>query len=490
MATLKQRTITSMIWSVSDRLGMQVILAITSVILARLLLPAEIGTFSMLSIFNAVGQTMIDSGFGLALINKKELTEADKSSVFFFNLIISLLFALTLTISAPLIANFFDQPTLKPITRVIAIGQIIIALGLVHSNLFTKELKFNFLLRINLISVVFSSLVGIGMAYFGLGIWSLVGQLLSRYVINTALTWYYSPWRPSLKFSMTSLKSMFPFGSRILVSGLLKEIFNNIYITFIGRFFTPAELGFYSKANVIETAATKATSTSLTNVTFSALSPYQDDNKLLRQAYRKTTKLSHFLHLPLMIWLVIVAETLIPLLLGYRWTPSVPFFQLFCVIGLFYPLQVLNLNILKIKGKTKTYLHLQILKKSLTIIAILISYQWGIIGLLYGQLVLAIFSVYLYSYFSNLLITYGFFEQLKDIFPHFLTSLLMGTLLVFLKPHFIENNLLIIIFQGTTALIVYFGINLIIKSPELFELRLILDNQIKKIITYIKKRNL
>jgi O-antigen/teichoic acid export membrane protein len=470
MASLKQKTINSMFWSVSDRLGIQTLLAVTSIIMARLLRVSDFGLFGMLAIFNAVGQTMIDSGFGSALINKQELSEADKSSIFMFNLFISMIISFILILFAPVIADFYSQPELIPITRVISSGLVIIALSLVQTSLFTKDLQFKLLMKINLAAVITSSLIGVGMAFRGFGVWSLVGQMMSRYLAYTVLAWLFSTWRPSLIFSFESLKSMFPFGSRLLVSGLLSTIFSNIYPTIIGRLFSPVDLGYYSKASMLETTATKSTGTSLTNVTFSAFSPYQNNPKILKQAYQKTIKLAHFIHFPIMVGLILLSEPIIRLLLTDRWLPSVPYFQLLCIAGMVHPLQLFNLNILKVRGKTDIFLRLQILKKILTVIVIFITYRYGIMSLIIGQIIISVCSFYLNSLFSNKLIDYGIIQQLRDISPSLLTALFMGMIVFISRSLVLSNYVLNMLFQIIIGLSTYLVLSLVTQPSEFKEI--------------------
>jgi len=486
MTSLKQKSINGMLWTVSERLSVQVVGLLVSIYLARLLEPAEFGLIGMLAIFTAIAQSILDSGFGSALIQKKDASQADASSIFFFNLIVGIILAGILFLTAPLIAQFYDQPILTPITRVLSLNLVINAFSLVQTSLLTKTMDFKAQMKVSLLAVVISGAIGIFMAYQGFGVWSLVAQNLSSNLFRAIFLWIFNKWRPSAIFSFLSLKSMFSFGSRLLVSGLIDTFFRNIYQTFIGRFFSAADLGYYSKALTFESAATQATSVSLGTVLFPAMASIQDDNEVLQKAYRKTIRLSLFLHFPLMIGLWAIADPLFRFLLTDKWAPSIPYFQILCIIGLFYPLHSLNLNILKVKGRSDLFLRLEIIKKITITLALIVTYRWGIMAMLYGQIVTTIIAYYLNSYYSGRLIGYSQWDQIKDLLPSFVTSFVMGAVMYMVGLISTDSHFLKILLQVITGIIVYYLISLRVSSPELREIRLIVINVIQKMITKLK----
>lgn len=487
MPNIKQKAVNGMLWSVGERLSMQVALVLTSIILARLLEPSDFGLLGMLAIFTAIAQSIIDSGFGTALIRKKDLNEVDKSSIFFFNLLIGTLLGFVLFLSSPLIAIFYSQPSLIPITRVISSILILNSFSLVQASLLTREMKFNIQFKIGLISVLVSGAVGILMALMGFGVWSLVAQLLTRSLVNSLFLWILSKWRPSLAFSIQSLKVMFAYGSRLLFAGIVETLFKNIYQTFIGRIFSATELGFYTKALTLETAATQSTTSSLSKVTFAALVPFQDDNHFLKKSYRKTIKLSMLIQFPLLFALIAMAEPLIILLLSDRWAPSIPYFQLLCVVGIFQTLVHFNTNILKIKGRTDLIFRLLLLNKATIIAAIAITYRWGISALIIGQVFSAlIFSITL-GHFSDNLIGYSQIEQIKDFLPPIIIGSIVSLCMYSVNFLGLNNYILKFLLMNGVGLLVFLLISLFYQSEEFKEVKKIIKVKCFELISGILK---
>jgi len=475
-----------MLWTVSERLSVQAVQLIIQIILARLLEPAQFGLIGMLIIFTAVAQSIMDSGFGSALIQKKDADQTDSSSIFFFNLFLGVILALVLYLAAPLIAQFYLQPELIPITRVLSLTLVINAFSLVQRALLAKKLDFKTQMKISLLAVAASGVIGIIMAYQGFGVWSLVAQMVSKSLFQAIFLWIFNDWRPTAVFNVSSLRSMFSFGSKLLISGLIDTIFNNIYQTFIGRVYSPADLGFYSKAKSIETAAIQATSSSLGQVLFPSLVHLQDDVESLKKAYRKTIRLSLFLHFPLMIGLWAIADPLFRLLLTDKWAQSIPYFQLLCIAGLLYPLHVLNLNILKVKGRSDLFLRLEVIKRVLVVVAISITYRWGIMAMLFGQVATSTIGYFLNSYFSGHLINYSQWDQIKDLIPSFISAVIMGAAMYLASLLPIESHLLKILLQTLIGILVYYLISLKASSSELMEVKSIMINGMNQIILKIK----
>jgi teichuronic acid exporter len=486
MSTLKQKTISGMAWSVSERLSLQVIQMLISIVLARLLDPGEFGLIGMLAIFTSIAQSLVDSGFGSALIQKKDATQSDSSSIFFFNLCVSIILFILLFLTAPLIARFFNQPQLISITRVLSLGMIINAFSIVQVCMLRRDMDFKTHFIVSIIAVVISGTSGIIAALSGLGVWSLVIQSLSNSFFKAVLLWIFNKWRPIGRISFASLKTMFSFGSKLLVAGLLESVFTNLYQTFIGRSFSAEDLGFYSKAATYETAASVATSMSLGQVIFPAFSPYQDDNQKLKQMHFKTIKMSMFLHVPLMIGLIIIAEPLLLFLLTEKWAASIPYFQLLCLIGLIFPIVVQNYNLFRIKGRSDLHLKLEILKYTLTVIAIALTYRHGIFALIYGQIAVAYTSQVIASYIAGRLINFSLLEQVKTLIAPVILSLIMGVFMFLVGRIGIPSYLLTFLAQIAAGMIVYYLVNKILASPELNELLTILKDLISNLIKAIK----
>ncbi|MGC9384816.1 MAG: lipopolysaccharide biosynthesis protein [Kosmotogaceae bacterium] len=487
MSNLKQKTINGMAWSVSERISLQVMHMLISIILARLLDPSEFGLLGMLAIFTSIAQSILDSGFGSALIQKKDATQTDSSSIFYFNLLIGILLASIFFFSAPLIANFYQQPILKPITRVLSLNMIINAFSLVQLSILRKKMEFKNQFIVSMIAVLFSGIAGTIAAYNGMGVWSLVIQTLSHSLAQAIALWILSKWRPIGNFSLESLKTMFSFGSRLLIAGIIETVFKNLYQTFIGKVYSPSDVGYYSRASTMESAASVATSMALGTVVFSAFSPYQDDDTTLRKVHSKTIKMSMFVLMPVMIGLIAIAEPLFLFLLTEKWADSIPYFQLLCVIGLLFPIVVQNYNLLRIKGRTDLHLRLEIFKYIITVIAIAITFKHGIIALIYGQIAVAVISHFVVSYFVGRLVDYTLMDQLKALFPQGVISLIMGGIIYFVGNLLnTDSNLIIFSTQIILGVIIYFLLNKLIKAPELEEFLSILGNFTKTLLSKLK----
>jgi|LSQX01.1.fsa_nt_gb O-antigen/teichoic acid export membrane protein len=486
MTTIKQKTINNMVWSVSERLSLQIVHTIISIVLARLLDPSEFGLIGMLVIFTSIAQSILDSGFGSALIQKKDATETDSSSIFYFNLAIGILLASILYFSAPLIAKFYEEPTLTALTRVLSLNLVINAFSLVQLSLLRKTMAFKKHFAVSISSVFISGFCGILAAVMGLGVWSLVIQTISHSLSRASLLWIINKWRPARRFSMVSLKSMFSFGSKLLIAGLIETIFKNIYQTFIGKNYSAEDLGFYSRATTMESAASVATSMALGQVIFPTFSPYQDDNETLRKVHSKMIKMSMFLHMPLMIGLIAIAEPLFLFLLTDKWADSIPYFQLLCVVGLLFPIVVQNYNLLRIKGRSDLHLRLEIVKYILTALAIFLTYKSGIRALLVGQISVAIVSHVVVSYFAGKLINYSLTDQFRALLPIATASSVMGLGMYYMGKLSIESNFIMFMLQITVGIIIYFLINTITRSPELAEYITIAGSFLKTMSLRIK----
>lgn len=475
-----------MAWSVTERISLQVLHMGISIILARLLSPSEFGLLGMLAIFTSIAQSVLDSGFGSALIQKKDATQTDSSSIFYFNLFIGIILAGIFFFSAPLISNFYQQPILVPLTRVLSLNMIINAFSLVQLSMLRKNLEFKNSFIVSMIAVLISGIFSITAAYRGLGVWSLVIQNLSHSLAQAGSLWLINNWRPIGHFSFASLKSMFSFGSKLLVAGLIETIFKNLYQTLIGKGYSPSDVGYYSRASTMETAATVTTSMALGQVIFPAFSPYQDDNQTLKQVHGKTIKMSMFLHIPFMIGLIAIAEPLFLFLLTDKWANSIPYFQLLCVVGLVYPIQVQNYNLFRIKGRSDLILKFGIAKHILIAAALAITYRHSILALIYGQIVVAVVSQIIASYVAGRLINYTLLDQLKALLPSTSVSLIMGAGLFLMGKINFGNNLLEFSSQIIVGILIYYIINKLFRSQELEEFISILVNLWKNFYATLK----
>jgi len=455
---LKSRTLNALFWSFLERFGQQGIQFIIGIILARLLLPEQFGLIAMLAIFMAIAQSFINSGFGQALIQKQGATHIDECSIFYFNILVGFLAAGLLCLAAPWIAGFYNQPLLVPLTCALSLNLIINAFGLVQTTLLTKHIDFKTQLKVSVIATVISGTIGVTMALNGFGVWSLVAQSLSSNLFRTALLWLFNPWRPSLVFSFVSLRGMFAFGSRLLASGLLDTVFRNIYLVVIGKLFSPADLGFYSRAKGLQQLPVSNISTIIGRVTFPVFSSVQDDKTRLKRGVRKALTMLVMINFPMMVGLAIVAKPLVLLLLTEKWAPCIPYLQLLCVVGMLYPLHIINLNVLTAQGRSDLFFQLEILKKILVVIAIAVTYRWGIIAMIYGQIATSCLAYLLNSYYTGKMLDYPITEQIQDLIPSLALAGIMGLGVYALKYAPIINQSALLSVQITTGIVIYTGI--------------------------------
>lgn len=417
MDDLKTRAISGVFWSLADRLGLQAVQFGVSVILARLLLPAEFGIIGMLALFMAVAQSLMDSGFGSALIQKQDTDRVDESSIFFFNIIVGITLACALCLATPWIAEFYDQPLLVGLTRFMSLSLVFNAFGLVQLAILTKRLDFKTQMKVGIAASITSGAIGVYLALKGYGVWSLAAQSVCNALFRSAIFWVVSPWRPALAFSPRALRQMVGFGSRLAAAGMLNTFFDNFYYAFIGKMFSAADLGYYTRANSMQRVVTSASTQTISRVMFPALSAIQDDETRLRQAYRRSLSIAVFVNTPLMLGLAAIAEPLIIFLFTDRWAPSAPYFQLICIAGTLYPLHAINLSILQVKGRSDLYLWLEIMKKCLIVGSLALCYRWGITALLLGGIGVSLVAYVLNGHYSGKLISYPMAEQLIDVLP-------------------------------------------------------------------------
>ena len=469
LSNLENRAIRGVFWSAVERLGPQAVQFIVSIILARLLLPEQFGFIGMLAIFIALGQVLINSGFGAALIQKKDATELHYNSVFYANIVLSLVAAGVLCLAAPLIARFYAEPMLTSLTRALSLNFVISAFGLIQVVLMTKRLDFKSQTKASLIASIGSGAVGIALALLGFGIWSLVAQSLTAMGFSTIFLWIFGTWCPRAIFSLTALRELFGFGSRLLASGVLNAVFSNIYTVIIGKSFSPASLGYYTRAFTLQQLPSETVGGIVGRVMFPLFSEIQDDPRLLKNGFRNALRAVALINFPLMIGLLVCARPLVLTLLTDKWSPAIPYLQLLCIAGLFYPLQVLNLNLLLAKGRSDLFFRLAVIKKALVVIVIIIgiTWHWGIEALIWGQILTAVAAYYLNSYYSGAIIGYPIKAQVSDILPYLGAAGIMGGAVLMLNWLPFNHNVILLVSQVVVGSLVYVVLCRTFRLPRL-----------------------
>lgn len=475
--SLKKQTINGIIWSGIERFSVQGIQFLIMIIMARLLTPKDYGLVGMLTVFIAIAQTFIDSGFSQALIRKQNRTETDNSTVFYFNIGVGICIYILFYIIAPFISKFYDTPELTAIMRVISLGVIFNSLAVVQRALLTIKIDFKTQAKASLIAAILSGITGITMAYKGFGVWAIVTQQLINLGLNTLLLWILAKWRPKARFSMESFRELFAFGSKLLVSGILDTLYRNIYLIIIGKLFTASKLGYYTRAQQFSDFPSSNLTGILQRVTYPILCKIQDDKDKLAQAYRKFLRVSAFLIFPLMVGLSAVAEPFILLLLKEKWHFAATILQIICFAAMWYPVHAINLNLLQVEGRSDLFLKLEIIKKILGIIILCFSIPLGLIAMCYGQIASSLISLTINTYYTGKLIKVGFIRQMKDLTPTLILVLSMWLIIIFGILPLCENNAIKLIAGIITGIIYYIGIAWIFRFPELKELLSILKKK-------------
>ncbi|ANU27617.1 lipopolysaccharide biosynthesis protein [Planococcus versutus] len=466
--SLKKKTISGLLWSFGDMIGNQGIQFIIQIILARLLTPADFGLIGMILVFVALSNSLVDSGFTQALIRDQKANQTDYSTVFYFNLVVSIFIYGILFFSAPLISNFFDQSQLKSIIRVLTLGVIINAFSIIPRAMFTKEVNFKVQAKVNVAASVLSGIVAVAMAFVGFGVWSLVVRMLALNLVQALLLVFTRRWMPSLAFSMASFKRLFGFGWKLLVSGLIDTTYNNIYYLIIGKQYSAGALGYYTNASKFSDVATQSLTATIQRVTYPVLSGIQDQEERLKRSFKKVIKLSGFLIFPLMVGLAAVAEPLVFLIFGEKWMTMVPYFQLLCIASMLYPIHALNLNILQVKGRSDLFLYLEIIKTIIPtiLIVVVIWMDWGI-TLLVATIVLdSHLSLFINIYFSGREIAYGIKEQVLDLLPIYMISLGMGAIVYGVGAVVPFAELLTLLLQVGIGAVLYITVSKLLKIEE------------------------
>ncbi|MBW4899975.1 lipopolysaccharide biosynthesis protein [Prevotella melaninogenica] len=424
--TLKQATTKGLFWSSVERFSNQGVQFVFSIILARLLSPSDYGIIAMVTIFFAVAQSFVDSGFSNALVRKTDRVEEDLSTCFYFNIGVGIIAYIVLFLIAPLVANFYNQPILSPIIRITGLGVILNSLCVVQQALFTIKIDFKSQAKITLSATVISGIVGILLAYQGYGIWALVWQGVASSIVRMGLLWLMSKWRPRTGFSKSSFNYLFGYGSKLLASGLLDTIYNNIYPIVIGKFYNPAQLGNYSRALGWAQLPSANITSILQRVTFPVLSAIQDDSLRLQNSYRRLLKLSAFIVFPLMMGLAAIASPLIRVILTAKWDGCVLYLQILCFALMLYPIHAINLNLLQVKGRSDIFLRLEIIKKIIGVVILIITIPLGITAMCLGMVFSSIICLIVNTYYTSRFIDVGLLTQLKDLRIILINSLVMG----------------------------------------------------------------
>lgn len=478
--SLKDKTVKGVGWSAIDNVSQMGVTFVVSIVLARLLTPDDYGLLGLITIVTAICTTLVNGGFTTALIRKKDITDDDYNTAFIVNLCMSILLYVIIYFCSPFIADFFNREELISLTRVSSLGLVIGALSIVQSARLTKRIDFKSQTKITLIASVVSGVIGIIMALLDFAVWALVAQTLSNQALRTILLWVVNKWIPQIRFSKESFHSLFGFGWKMMLSGLLDTVWKELYQVVVGRFYSTATLGQYTRSGQFS----KLFSSNLTNViqrvTYPVLSNIQDDKERMVSAYRKMITTTMFFTAISMFFLGAISEPLIYCLIGAKWHEAATYLPLICVSGSTYPLHAMNLNMLQVQGRSDLFLGLEIVKKIIYLGPLFIGAFIGIMPMLYTNILISIIAFFLNSYYSGKLIGYSSWMQLKDVTPSYGIATLIALSVFFLK-YLPISHWVILPIQLVIGTFVFFSLSHLFKMQEYKELKGILEPYLKKI---------
>ena len=477
--SLQKKTLSGVIWSFTENFALQIIQFAIGVLMARILTPGDYGLVGMLSIFMAVSQALVNSGFSNALTRKVDRTELDCSTVFYFNIVVGFVLYLAIFFAAPLIAQFYKAPLLEDLTKVIALPLIFNSLCIVQQARLTIKMDFKTQAKISVTSSIVTGLSGLAMAYSGFGVWTLAYSSVIGAVVRCILMWWLAHWKPLWAYSWQSFRELFSYGSKLLASGLIDTIYGNIYPLIIGRLFSAKELGYYSRGYGYAALPSTIVYSMLSRVTFPLLCEIQNDDERLERVYRQLLRLFAFLIFPLMMGFAAVAHPVIVAMITEKWEPCVPYLQIMCFSFMFYPIHAMNLSLLQVKGRSDLFLKLEIIKKIVGVSVILITFPFGVLYMCVGSVCSSILCLVINTYYTGKLIHVGFLMQMRDLLPTILYSLSMGVL-VYGVTLFFDSNLLKIAVGMLVGLLYYPSVAYLTKSSELSYLISMIKNRKKQ----------
>lgn len=435
-------------------MGIQLLVGI---MLARMLSPREFGLLAMVTVFIAVGSLLTDSGFGTALLRLPDPTPEQCASVFYFNLAVSVFCAAILCAVSGVIAAFFRTPELRLVVCAMSLGLVFNSLGLVQTVMLTRLLNFRDQVRATLPAAVISGLVAVFLAWYGWGVWAIVAQSLLASLLRSIFLWWVHPWRPQSGFSLAALRGLVGFSSRLLASGGLDMAFNQVYPLIIGRLYEARQLGLYNLAQQFQQLPVVLVTSVYARVNFPMMSEVQEVTSRLVQLFRQALQFVSAATLLIMCCLLVSAEEVVVLTVGTQWRDCAPYLRIMCLIGLLLPIHILNLDVLKVKGRSDLFLRLEVIKKVLGLLALLVTWRFGVTGLLWGQVAVSIVALVVNTHYTGQLVAYGFGPQVRDLAGTFGAGALAAAMGWGLKSSVLAPPwVLVVLASGVTVIVFVF----------------------------------
>ena len=464
---MNKKLATSFLWDFVGKMSHQIITFIIGVILARLLSPKEYGLVGIALVFIVFSSIFSNLGLNSSLIQRKKVDESHYSSAFFLNVLISFLLALLLFFSSNLIANFFSEPELVPITKVLGLGIIISSFSIVQESILRRNMRFDILSKAKVYSAIIAGIVGVSLALLKFGVWSLVVQYLINILSKSFFYWIYSDWKPKLLFRINSLKELWSFGFSMFLSSFIYTGFNQVSSIVIAKIFSSQDLGLFSRAKTLNEFVYRYSSESISAVTFSKMSKMQQNKKKLIDLGLKAETLISFATFGLLGLMYVTSEPLILMLLGQKWVGAIEIYELLCFSGFVYPISVATLSMLKASGFSKTNLKLEIIKTFIATIGLVIGFSYGLKGYLTSLIFTGIITVYLNMKFTSNMLNYSLNRHLKPILSYLIIAV-FTTFLMNLIPISFSYQIVNLISYAFVYVFVYLFLNFIFKTEGLF----------------------
>ena len=473
---LKQQTKKGLYWSFFNQFANYGMQFCVGIVMARLLSPSDYGITALPAVFMAVAYIIQNGGLSGALIRKTDLSEKDLSTAFYYSISVGIVLYVVMFFSATWIADFYNTPVLVPLIRVTALGFLWGPLGTPQNVILKRKLDFKTPTTISIITKFVSAIIGISMAFMGYGLWSLVISGLLSSFLSLLMNWYVVRWIPKTGWSKDSFKYLWDYGNKMMASGLLETLYQNIAPVFIGKFYSPAELGVYNRAQGYAMMPSQNVTGVIQNVTFPVLSKMQNNNEALAHNYRRMLKATAFIIFPIMMMLSALAHPLVITLVTAKWESCVILLQIICFQLMWYPVHAINLNLLQVKGRSDLFLRLEIIKKIVGVFILAITLPHGLIVFCCGSVVSSLIALVINTYYTGKLINVGYFKQMRDLLPIVLLGLVMFAM-IHLSNYLIPNMLLQIICGGILGAIVYIGGAILLKFSELDDVKYMLKRK-------------
>ena len=462
MITSKKNVISNILWRLAERCGAQGVSFVVSLILARLLLPEAYGVVSLITVFTTILNLFIDSGFKNALIQKKEVDQLDYSTVFYFNVLMGILLYGIIFAGAPFIAQFYDRPYMVPYIRVMSLTLVFGGINGVQQAVVAKNMQFKRFFFATLTGTVISAIVGIVMAYMGLGVWALIAQRLINQVIDTAFLWFTVRWRPDFCFSIKRLKPMFSYGGKLLASSFANTIIGNLSGLIVGKMYTAEMLAYYDKGRSIPNLVIQNLQTAVQSVLFPVMAEKQNQKMEIKKILKQSVMMSTYCIFPCMIGIAVCARPLVRILYTEKWISMVPYLQLWCFCFAFYLWHTANLQVIQALGRSDIFLKIEIIKQILTLAGIVLSAPFGVLAMLGTSNVIAVISLYINTRPNEKLAGYGFMEQIKDVMPILGLNVVMG-IVVYFAGFLPLPDIILLSVQILTGAVIYLGGSAVLK---------------------------